>query len=596
MKSRFNDSPLTYDYSQINKFDEYIEEKDILQIKDYALALTKFVSECQTPMTIGVQGDWGIGKTSMLNTVQAYLDRENRSSKRNNYGLIWVNTWHYSMFGQEEYLGLSVIKGILEQLQHEFELKEEESSVRKALGFAKNLIKNAQVSVAGVSVSAKNATEEESQQYDDISVLMKGFKDSLQLLVKEIVEQNKGNRKVERLVFFIDDLDRVKPVKALELLEVLKNFFDIEHCVFVLAVDYEVIQMGMQQKLGVDLQKKSGKSFFDKIIQLPFLMPSTSYNLSKYIQVMLNDIGVKVGDDESSFYEEVTSITVGRNPRSVKRVINYTKLIRIIRDSKATKDAKDSELQRKIIYSLICMQIAWPEIFAFFAKNPNETTIRTIENWDEQEKIPFIKKLYDRTPNVDLLKSNISAYFDLLFELTDENSDGSLSNEELKPIWDALYVSRLTTSRNFEEPFEIFKKMCASNSVEKSGGAFTNQLETLQKSKWIGSGEMEFQMSGKRYATFAFNRKQIGSLVTLKTRPLVFRVNVDDEYLKETLKAKVNTIPPESIDQMIYPVDQASLTGFGDTIIDLSALDSIEKNKQIALLNNLYNVVTAKFM
>ena len=595
MKSKFNDAPVSYNNSQINKFDEYIDKNDILQIKDYALALAQFISECQTPMTIGVQGDWGIGKTSMLNTVKAYLDLDNRK-KVKNYGLLWINTWHYSMFGQEEYLGLSVIKGILEQLQHEFELKEEESSVRKALGFAKNLIKNAQVSVAGVSVSAKNATEEESQQYDDISVLMKGFKDSLQLLVKEIVEQNKGNRKVERLVFFIDDLDRVKPVKALELLEVLKNFFDIEHCVFVLAVDYEVIQMGMQQKLGVDLQKKSGKSFFDKIIQLPFLMPSTSYNLSKYIQVMLNDIGVKVGDDESSFYDEVTSITVGRNPRSVKRVINYTKLIRIIRDSKATKDAKDSELQRKIIYSLICMQIAWPEIFAFFAKNPNETTIRTIENWDEQEKIPFIQKLYDRTPNVDLLKSNISAYFDLLFELTDENSDGSLSNEELKPIWDALYVSRLTTSRNFEEPFEIFKKMCASNSVEKSGGAFTNQLETLQKSKWIGSGEMEFQMSGKRYATFAFNRKQIGSLVTLKTRPLVFRVNVDDEYLKETLKAKVNTIPPESIDQMIYPVDQASLTGFGDTIIDLSALDSIEKNKQIALLNHLYNVVTAKFM
>ena len=595
MKSKFNDAPVSYNNSQIDDFDDYIDKNDILQIKDYALALSQFISECQTPMTIGVQGDWGIGKTSMLNTVKAYLDRPNRK-KVKNYGLLWINTWHYSMFGQEEYLGLSVIKGILEQLQHEFELKEEESSVRKALGFAKNLIKNAQVSVAGVSVSAKNATEEESQQYDDISVLMKGFKDSLQLLVKEIVEQNKGNRKVERLVFFIDDLDRVKPVKALELLEVLKNFFDIEHCVFVLAVDYEVIQMGMQQKLGVDLQKKSGKSFFDKIIQLPFLMPSTSYNLSKYIQVMLNDIGVKVGDDESSFYEEVTSITVGRNPRSVKRVINYTKLIRIIRDSKATKDAKDSELQRKIIYSLICMQIAWPEIFAFFAKNPNETTIRTIENWDEQEKIPFIQKLYDRTPNVDLLKSNISAYFDLLFELTDENSDGSLSNEELKPIWDALYVSRLTTSRNFEEPFEIFKKMCASNSVEKSGGAFTNQLETLQKSKWIGSGEMEFQMSGKRYATFAFNRKQIGSLVTLKTRPLVFRVNVDDEYLKETLKAKVNTIPPESIDQMIYPVDQASLTGFGDTIIDLSALDSIEKNKQITLLNNLYNVVTAKFM
>ena len=87
-------------------------------------------------------------------------------------------------------------------------------------------------------------------------------------------------------LFFIDDIDRVKPVKALELLEALKTF-DVKGCVFVLAVDYEVVQIGMADKLGVDLQKLSGKSFFDKIINLPFSMPTQSYSLDKYLEPFL---------------------------------------------------------------------------------------------------------------------------------------------------------------------------------------------------------------------------------------------------------------------------------------------------------------------
>ena len=53
--------------------------------------------------------------------------------------------------------------------------------------------------------------------------------------------------------------------QRLELLESIKNFLDVPGCVFVLAVDYEVVQQGMKEKLGVDIQKMSGKSFFDKI-------------------------------------------------------------------------------------------------------------------------------------------------------------------------------------------------------------------------------------------------------------------------------------------------------------------------------------------
>lgn len=78
-----------------------------------------------------------------------------------------------------------------------------------------------------------------------------------------------------RVVVFVDDLDRLVPGKAIELLEVLKLFLDCENCVFILAIDYDVVVRGAAEKYGFDLhdnseeglkEQEKGKAFFDKII------------------------------------------------------------------------------------------------------------------------------------------------------------------------------------------------------------------------------------------------------------------------------------------------------------------------------------------
>ena len=43
--------------------------KDTLDIYRHADALTEFVKYTSTPMTIGIQGEWGSGKTSLLNKI-----------------------------------------------------------------------------------------------------------------------------------------------------------------------------------------------------------------------------------------------------------------------------------------------------------------------------------------------------------------------------------------------------------------------------------------------------------------------------------------------------------------------------------------------
>ena len=54
-------------------------EPDGLKIKKHANALVQFVKSSQTPITIGIQGEWGSGKTSLLNTIYNELETANKS-------------------------------------------------------------------------------------------------------------------------------------------------------------------------------------------------------------------------------------------------------------------------------------------------------------------------------------------------------------------------------------------------------------------------------------------------------------------------------------------------------------------------------------
>ena len=57
------------------------EENDKLGINDYAKALTNFIENTETPMTIGIQGEWGSGKTSLMNLLWKELEGEKKNTK-----------------------------------------------------------------------------------------------------------------------------------------------------------------------------------------------------------------------------------------------------------------------------------------------------------------------------------------------------------------------------------------------------------------------------------------------------------------------------------------------------------------------------------
>ena len=80
----------------------------------------------------------------------------------------------------------------------------------------------------------------------DVASAISDLKTEFEKCIKLSLEK----QKYERIVFFIDDLDRLEPRKAVELLEVMKLFFDVENCIFVLAIDYDVVVKGVADKYG----------------------------------------------------------------------------------------------------------------------------------------------------------------------------------------------------------------------------------------------------------------------------------------------------------------------------------------------------------
>lgn len=81
------------------------------------------------------------------------------------------------------------------------------------------------------------------------------------------------------LVFIVDDLDRCLPEKAVEVLEAIKLFLDVEGCAFVLAVDEEVVERGIAHRYQVYSQGSgatapiTGAEYLEKLIHLPIRLP-----------------------------------------------------------------------------------------------------------------------------------------------------------------------------------------------------------------------------------------------------------------------------------------------------------------------------------
>jgi hypothetical protein len=105
-------------------------------------------------------------------------------------------------------------------------------------------------------------------------------------------------KKSQKLVIFIDDLDRCEPPKAADIIESINLFLDSEGCVFVIGMDSNAVAASIEIKYKELMEKTKSESigmvspgmlFLDKIIQIPFKMPILTYkSMTALVEKIIN--------------------------------------------------------------------------------------------------------------------------------------------------------------------------------------------------------------------------------------------------------------------------------------------------------------------
>ncbi len=462
------------------------DAEDLFGINKYENGLTHFIQYADTPITIAIQGEWGSGKTSLMNSLQRNLCHANvQKGKQELFYDIWINTWQYSLLRDPEETLISILGSISTQIAQIIQDRHQTVSAKLSqsiLAVTSKLLKGG-VGVAVETVAGGRAADVVGSLFEkeESNKSLQHLRTELECAIETclIKDQEAGSPK-KGFIFFIDDLDRIDPPVAVQILELLKNIFDLPNCIFVLAIDYDVVIKGLKPKFGelTESNEREFRSFFDKIIQMPFSMPVANYQIDHFLIENLKKIGFISGPDtdKKQLAETLTTLcqlSVGSNPRSLKRLLNTVSLITIIGEMELDKTEEGAQINELALnFGLICTQIAYPQIYKVLSmegnfKNWNETiatklNLKTLQpheieklnssdEFDEEwEKIVY--RICEKDAYLRSKAVQVSTLLNTMARLVPEGADLGDTIEEL------LSLSSVTDVQAFDKPKAAINK------------------------------------------------------------------------------------------------------------------------------------------
>lgn len=262
----------------MNRFEQITPDRpledpsqDLLGYASFSRSLADGVSRAPEGegLVVAVYGQWGLGKTTVLNFIEHYLTKDQAHS-----GPIVTrfNPWWFS--GSDD---------LVRQFFDQFGLI---LGVKLAQGrrLRRNLAQFAEAVSHLPGVSSAKAISKILEP-DDV-----GLHDVKQRLDKALLDVD------QRIVVMIDDLDRLTPTELLEVVRLTKAVADFRSVIYILAMDRDVAAKALQAELNV-----SGDEYLEKIVQVPFDLPLP--DRSALQRMLTSTLDVVVTPSEATFSE-----------------------------------------------------------------------------------------------------------------------------------------------------------------------------------------------------------------------------------------------------------------------------------------------------
>lgn len=303
---------------------------DMLNNHSIATTISTIIKENpELPVTIGIHGDWGAGKSSILEMIESDFSEDER------FLCVKFNGWKHQGFEDAK---MALIETIVSSLVSEKSLsgrfKDKVSSLWKSV----NKIKAAKMagSVAfslvtgappltliqeGLKSLGENV-QDQGKRDKMIETITANFSDSNQSVSKEFDSfSNTFNELLEassydKIVVLIDDLDRCLPNVVIETLEAVRLFMFEKSTVFVVAADEIMVEYAVKEHFPVYEETRASRNFskryLEKLIQVPFRIPKLG-DLESRNFIMLLLVGSALKNE--SLFNELINDTLEKNKR-----------------------------------------------------------------------------------------------------------------------------------------------------------------------------------------------------------------------------------------------------------------------------------------
>lgn len=298
--------------------------EDLLGFKVHADLLVDVIKDDKVlPVTIGVFGDWGSGKSSILKIVEEELTGGEKDGYKDGTLVLYFNGWVFEGYDDAK---AALLESIIEKFDKHKTIgdKVKDNTVKLfksvrwmrllGLSFKKVIIPGASAFITG-GVSLLPFLVNEFSQLDPNDLAEKLQGDGAEVFLKDIIKKNEDEEvtvvrefrenfkeminksEIKKLVVIIDDLDRCTPDRLIENLEAIKLFLNVEKTAFVIGADPRIVRHAIEYRYKTDSienaddpdsrNKRIVSDYLEKLIQIPYYLPKlTDYEVETYLTLL----------------------------------------------------------------------------------------------------------------------------------------------------------------------------------------------------------------------------------------------------------------------------------------------------------------------